>query len=118
MMDFGSKVVDNTIEQLKLVKTFYEEQIATETAEERKEREVKTTIYDYAINHLEQNANPELSLEVFTDMAVFLDDQSKTILHSKVIEKNLEYTVDAFIYIITVLQEELLSEHDGNEEEM
>ena len=39
MMELGSKVVDNTIEQLKLVKTFYEEQIATETAGERKERE-------------------------------------------------------------------------------
>ena len=51
-------------------------------------------------------------------MAVFLDDQLKTILHSKVIKKNLEYTVAAFIYIIAVLQEELLSEHDGNEEEM
>jgi len=27
MMDLGSKVVDNTIEQLKLVKTFYEEEM-------------------------------------------------------------------------------------------
>jgi len=27
MMELGSKVVDNTIEQLKLVKTFYEEEM-------------------------------------------------------------------------------------------